>query len=449
MMKIAVWGLGDRYRELEGRMKDGQKQWLLVDRDSAKGMSPDELREDMFDFLIIGSKRYEKEIRSELAGKGFASNSLISSEYMLIEKVHFKKYVYLQHWKEAMEQNPAVRVLGNWYEQDGNVEVIISIEKCMGYEAEICCFTWQDKGISVVDLKDGKHYTGGQNVSFPIMSDGTVLKITSYGLEIPHMKLNIKKSEWNILTDKIVDDEIKRIFLTNMSQLATNFSYHEEDYLFLRNFKEVRNGIILDCGANFGQSVISFLKATNYMRIISFEANPLLIEPLRIIEKLNQRVQIMNCGVGSEKGEMTFYYDDEAKGLSGSFDKEDLMRRLRNRPTHKPDVIECTVPVHTIDEIVEDGIVFAKLDIEGYEYEALKGMQRILRHCRPMLLIENNAVNAQRINQFLGEDYQPFYYNYIDNTLVKENVTHSINYWMIPKEGTMNEEVNAVLDKML
>lgn len=289
---------------------------------------------------------------------------------------------------------------------------------------------------------------GGASVHFPIISNDVVLKITSYGLEIPHMKLNMRKSQWNVLTDNISDNEIKKIFLTNMAQLTTNFGYHEEDYLFLRNFREVRDGIILDCGANFGQSAISFLKATNYLQVISFEANPLLIEPLRIIEKFNERVQIMNCGVGNEKGKMIFYYDDEAKGLSGSFDKEDLMRRLRNRPTHKPNVTECSVPVHTIDELVEDNVVLVKLDIEGYEYEALRGMERILKHCRPILLIENNPVNVLRINEYLGEDYHPFYYNYIDNTLVKDNVNHSINYWMIPKEGTMNEEVNTVLDKI-
>lgn len=448
-MRIAVWGLGDRYKRLENRMQNRQKQWLLVDRNPDKGVSPRELREDMFDFLIIGSTRYEKEIRSEFLEKGFSIDSLLSAEYIQIQKMHYKKYIYLQNWKEAMEQDPAIEVLGNWYEHDGNVETIISIENRLGYEVEICCFTWKDNGISVVDLKEGKTIRGGYCLHFPLKSNSVVLRITAFGLEIPHMKLNLKKSRWNVLTDKIEDNEIKRIFLTNMTQLTTYFGYHEEDYLFLRNFRDVKDGIILDCGANFGQSIISFLKATDYMRIISFEANPLLIEPLRIIERLNERVQIMHCGVGNEKGKMIFFYDDEAKGLSGSFDKEDLMRRLRNRPTHKPNVTECSVPVHTIDELVEDNVVFVKLDIEGYEYEALRGMERILKQCRPILLIENNPVNALQINEYLGEDYRPFYYNYIDNTLVQDNVNHSINYWMIPKEGTMNKEMNTVLSKII
>ena len=48
---------------------------------------------------------------------------------------------------------------------------------------------------------------------------------------------------------------------------------------------------------------------------------------------------------------------------------------------------EIRVPVKRIDDIVEEGVTFIKMDIEGAELEALKGAQNTIRRDRPKLAI--------------------------------------------------------------
>ena len=46
---------------------------------------------------------------------------------------------------------------------------------------------------------------------------------------------------------------------------------HEDDYHFFEVFKDRKNVLILDVGANYGQSIISFSSVLPNAKIISFE----------------------------------------------------------------------------------------------------------------------------------------------------------------------------------
>jgi FkbM family methyltransferase len=47
------------------------------------------------------------------------------------------------------------------------------------------------------------------------------------------------------------------------------------------------------------------------------------------------------------------------------------------------------IPVETIDAWQLPALGFLKLDIEGSEYDALRGAEETLRRCRPVVLFEN------------------------------------------------------------
>ncbi len=45
------------------------------------------------------------------------------------------------------------------------------------------------------------------------------------------------------------------------------------------------------------------------------------------------------------------------------------------------------IPVTRLDAAIEGNVTFIKLDVEGAEYEALKGAEKLIQNCRPTLAV--------------------------------------------------------------
>lgn len=67
---------------------------------------------------------------------------------------------------------------------------------------------------------------------------------------------------------------------------------------------------------------------------------------------------------------------------------------------------EGAIPITTIDAIVASGLLapnFMKLDIEGFEYQALLGAQQTIKNSRPVILTEINHCHFR-----YNSDFRPF-----------------------------------------
>jgi len=158
---------------------------------------------------------------------------------------------------------------------------------------------------------------------------------------------------------------------------------YSEDYInnYLRDHVRFSpNDIILDIGANIGWYSVT-LHAPATAELYAFEPDPLnfhmLTENIRINGKDN--VRAVNAAVGSSRGTMKLYrYRNYNRG------RHSLIRQEKS-----VDYVE--VPVITVDEFLKENgagertIRFIKLDIEGFEWEALKGAEACLRRCEWML----------------------------------------------------------------
>lgn len=139
----------------------------------------------------------------------------------------------------------------------------------------------------------------------------------------------------------------------------------------------VRAGdVVIDVGANIGYFSLLFARATGPSgRVISYEPGPDLNQILRRNAAANDyaNIEIRPVAIADRKGTMTYYRARKNFGDNRLF-------------THGHDRDSFPVPVVTLDDDLADleaRIDLVKMDIQGAEPLALKGMRRILRERPP------------------------------------------------------------------
>ncbi|MGD1840930.1 MAG: FkbM family methyltransferase [Thermonemataceae bacterium] len=153
--------------------------------------------------------------------------------------------------------------------------------------------------------------------------------------------------------------------------------------------------IILDIGANIGQTALEInkdrQKHTDSFHIICFEPYPENYTKLQINFKLNETQHIkaekLGLGIAPKKVRM---YKDCATNSGGN-------RMVYNASENTLDVEE--VEITSLDNYLTSNnlhqVDFIKIDVEGYEYEVLKGATNTLKQIKPKLFIELDDQNLK------------------------------------------------------
>jgi FkbM family methyltransferase len=147
--------------------------------------------------------------------------------------------------------------------------------------------------------------------------------------------------------------------------------------------------LALDVGVNHGGHLIQMAEAVGqHGKVIGFEAVPELIRRTRETidahyRHVESRIVLHNVAVSDYSGSTSFFFSQmNDSGLSGM---------ARRAVIEEGPVEELRVPVETIDKLLEgedlSKLTFAKFDIEGAEFAALRGASRALEKC-PLLTFE-------------------------------------------------------------
>lgn len=142
-------------------------------------------------------------------------------------------------------------------------------------------------------------------------------------------------------------------------------------------------GAILDIGANMGV-VMAILASRTQERVISVEPDPETARRAACAVALNglRNVTVVNAAIGDHDGEAVFF------SAPGSSDAASLSGKTVDSPVLK----EVRVPLVTIDSLVEkcgiDKVGFLKIDVEGYEPQAIDGAEQTIRRHHPELFFE-------------------------------------------------------------
>lgn len=154
----------------------------------------------------------------------------------------------------------------------------------------------------------------------------------------------------------------------------------EKEYV-IGMMNELRiDDIFFDIGSSVGLNSILAAKRLKYGQVISFEPDPENTVRLKENYSLNKltNFKILPIAIGSAKDKMRLYTQG-SNGFSPSLRKVNGIESF------------IEVQVDSIDDLISRGEVpvptVVKIDIEGAEFEALKGMKNLLDQAnRPRLL---------------------------------------------------------------
>jgi FkbM family methyltransferase len=161
-----------------------------------------------------------------------------------------------------------------------------------------------------------------------------------------------------------------------------------EDFLIER-FLCKKNDLVLDVGAHIGQyTITSSMRVGPKGRVVAIEADPSNFEMLKSNVKLNQFTNVLslNCAVSSKEEQLKLFLPSQDSGLT----KYNTIMTDR-ASTEKDKFIQ--VNANTLDNLLqqnrirEEDVNWIKIDVEGAEYEVLKGATNILSKSKDIALL--------------------------------------------------------------
>ena len=185
----------------------------------------------------------------------------------------------------------------------------------------------------------------------------------------------------------------ERIYLKN---------HYEPEILRIIKNNSSKKDTFLDIGANIGQH--SLFASHFFKRVVSFEPIPKLFTQFNKSIKLNNisNIKVYNLGCSDRKETKIIY--EKFSNIGGS----SLIEKKKYDKKEKINLIKLD------DFLRNQKIHFIKIDIEGYEYFAFKGMRKILEKYKPKIVFE----------------FSPILYDKIDSKMSLKilDLLHKLNY---------------------
>ena len=210
-------------------------------------------------------------------------------------------------------------------------------------------------------------------------------------------------------------EEIK-VFVNDRATLDINVTDHYLLAEYLRDPEYIpRKGwIILDIGAYVGlYSIWASRKVSEAGFVVAFEPNPVAFRWLINNIELNKakNVKALPFALGDKLGKMTFYIAHENIEAS-SFIKSHVL----HNPSGKYSISSrCTVQALSLDYLLEKSpriigkllqlVDLAKIDVEGYEMNVLRGAKEVLEEGlikRFIIEVHKDQVGTEDIVNYLS-----------------------------------------------
>ncbi len=163
-------------------------------------------------------------------------------------------------------------------------------------------------------------------------------------------------------------------------------------------FIQKYNASFIDCGCNFGAYSIPIAKRFKNQNIYSFDASKKAINDLRQNIALNKikNIKYFNIGIGDKNTKMYFNEDISKLKNDGSF------RFTENKGQEKIKIFKLDVILKNKKIKLKRNIII-KLDLEGFDFLALKGLKSTLKKSKVLIFIEISKMLLSNSKNFFKE----------------------------------------------
>ncbi|MEN9880940.1 MAG: hypothetical protein RLZZ308_123 [Candidatus Parcubacteria bacterium] len=198
------------------------------------------------------------------------------------------------------------------------------------------------------------------------------------------VKLSIGTHTFSLLIDPLNGGVDNSIFL---------FGPYEKDMLELMSQIINHDDVCLDIGANIGQHSILMALVAKDGEVHSYEPNKRLVGQFSESLKKNDinNVVIHEYGLGEKEDVSMLYSNNLNVGMSSVI-----------RPELYSSKEEIIVKKFDSEWDSSKKVSFIKMDIEGYEVNAFRGMEQLIRRDNPSMIVEYNpAMYSDNDKEFL------------------------------------------------
>jgi FkbM family methyltransferase len=181
--------------------------------------------------------------------------------------------------------------------------------------------------------------------------------------------------EWNELYEKLADDESKAVLesvalfrLTADPSIMEQFSVRLSDQ-YMEDFMCFKNEKFVDVGGFDGDTTLEFCtRYPDYQKVYMFEPSSKNMAAAKNRLKSFFNIDYFNFGLSDKEESLMF---NESQGSASNIQNEG----------------DVEIKVSMLDKLIQDEISFIKMDIEGWELNALKGASRHIVEDHPKLAV--------------------------------------------------------------
>jgi len=186
-----------------------------------------------------------------------------------------------------------------------------------------------------------------------------------------------------------------------------------------------QKSVCIDVGCHKGEILDLILKESPNMKHYGFEPIPVLYNNLAT--KYNNLAHIYNCALSDSQGETTFNYVKNAPAYSGI--------KQRKYAVENPDIETLHVKLERLDDIIPEAekIDLIKIDVEGGEFNVLKGAVKLIQKNKPYIIFETGL----GASEFYGTKPDELY-DFFESVL--QSKIYTLQKWIDDKSHLSKEE---------
>ena len=192
-----------------------------------------------------------------------------------------------------------------------------------------------------------------------------------------------------ILASSALGRKVRILLSGNEKEVGNEEGIIDKNLLYDMQTIEVMRRVLgsdsncVDVGCHQGAILKEMIRFAPNGIHFAFEPLPDLYQSLLKEFGDNRSLKIFNYALGDASGIVSFQHVVTNPGYSG------FLKRRYDRPNEK--VIEITVEAELLDNMIpeEVKIDFIKIDVEGAEFQVLRGSAETVNRCKPVIVFEH------------------------------------------------------------